>query len=141
MSYSTCTPCHPVLVSSRINTALIRYSKSSGTRRFYKSSGTHTPSHMIPTLHVIQYSHSISLGNHNLVHPILECSRKHPVLECSKSSGTSINNNLVLEIIQNFGKFLGENRIHGFCLEPHLHVDMSGIIHPYHTCGTLDQGE
>jgi hypothetical protein len=53
MSYGTHTPCHPVLSSSGTNTALIRYSKSSGTRRFYKSSGTHTPCHPVLTLHII----------------------------------------------------------------------------------------
>jgi hypothetical protein len=54
--------CHQVLSSSGTNTALIRYSKSSGTRRFHsqpvpaQSSGTHTPCHLVPTLHVIKYS-------------------------------------------------------------------------------------
>jgi hypothetical protein len=63
MSSGTHTPCHPVLSSSGTNTALIRYSKSSGTRRFYnqpvpaQSSSTHTPCHLVPTLHVIQYSY------------------------------------------------------------------------------------
>jgi hypothetical protein len=48
--------------SSGTNTEIIRYSKSSDNRSFYSqpvpahSSGTHTPCHLVPTLHVIQYS-------------------------------------------------------------------------------------
>jgi hypothetical protein len=48
-----------------------------------------------------------------------------------QDSGTNCSNlptgtncaNPVLEIIQNFGKLLEENRVHGFCPEPHLHAD------------------
>jgi hypothetical protein len=48
-------------ISSGTNTVLIQYSKSSSTRRFYsqlvpaQSSSTHSPCHLVPTLHVIQY--------------------------------------------------------------------------------------
>jgi hypothetical protein len=133
--------------------------QSSGTHtpgHPHKSSGTHTPSHLVPegSTVIIRYSHSMSSGTHtpchpyssissgtSSTHPVLECSRNHPVPECSRSSGTSINNSLVLEIIQKFEMLLEENRGHGFCPERRLHANMCVIIHPYHTCGPPSQGE
>jgi hypothetical protein len=126
---STCiirthAPCHPVPILHVIQYSVrpVPILRSSGTPSHPVPEGS--TSHPVLTLHVIRYSHSISSSTHNSTHPVLECSRNHPVPKCSRSSGTSINNNLVLEIIQNFGKFLEENRVHGFCPEPCLHAEM-----------------
>jgi hypothetical protein len=149
---SSDTPSHPVPEGSTVN----RYLHS----------------HLVPTLHVIQYPvlHVTStqfIRYQSLPHPVLQVIRYQKVLQVIsvltlhviryhihhththtpyhlvlkplntsstrmfqkpfwyqllQSSGTNINNNPVLEIIQNFGKLLEENRGHGFCPEPRLHA-------------------
>jgi hypothetical protein len=124
------TESHPILALEVIGYS---HSKSSSTRRFY--------SHMVLTLHVIWYSHSISSGTHNSSYPVPECSRNHPVPKCYRSSGTNINNHLVLDYSRKFGMFLEENRGHGFCPERLQHVDACVRIHPARICGPPDKGE
>jgi hypothetical protein len=114
MSSGTHTPCHQVLNSFGTNTALIRYSKLSGTKRFYsqpipaQSFSTQTPCHPVPIIHVIQYSVRLvpTLRSSNTPsHPVPEGSTSHPILTLhviqyphSMSSGTHIPYHLVLTL-------------------------------------------
>jgi hypothetical protein len=67
----------------------------------------------------------------------------HPVYSGTKAPPIPVPAcaNSILEIIQNFGKLLEENRAHGFCPEQCFHEETRVIIHPAHTCEPPSHGE
>jgi hypothetical protein len=129
--------------------------KSSGTCTHLRSSGTHTPSHpvpegstvnrylhshLVPTLHVIWYSHSMSSSTHSYSSGT-RMFQKPSGTKCSRSSGTNINNHLVLDYSS---KIWHASRGKSGTWVLSRTMSTCGncvIIHPYHTCGPPAQGE
>jgi hypothetical protein len=83
---------HPVLTLQVIRYQKVLQSTGTCTVIWYP----HSMSSLTLHVHVIRYSCNSS-------HPVPECSRNSSGTKCSRSSGTSINNHPVLDIVRKFG--------------------------------------